>query len=451
MLLNFTFENWKSFRDATSFTMLAGKEQRHNPRIPRVAKYPLRALPVAAIYGGNASGKSNFFQALGFAKQLIVNGVQPDAPIPTHPFLLDDACAVQPTRMVFEILADGTVYEFSFAVSHAAVQEERLAKITSNGKIELYKRTKQKFNILSGAKEKDRLEFVAQSTRPNQLFLTTATVLNVSLFQPVYRWFQDTLILIAPDARFIQLEYLANAKHPLGAAVSNMISQLDTGITRLHGEDTQFPLPEAAKTNLSTRLPEGFSGPMLISDPSGNSRRLIVTKRNGELITKQLFACHKKTNGEEALFDMEMESTGTLRAIDLLPAFALLSSARKPPVYVIDELDRSMHTHLTRALLEAYLSACTNTSRSQLLFTTHDVQLMDLNLLRREEMWIAERDAAGASKLFSLGDFKDIRKNEDIRRSYLQGRFGGIPRILSLPGSMMADSASPTNTAQEAE
>jgi AAA15 family ATPase/GTPase len=110
-------------------------------------------------------------------------------------------------------------------------------------------------------------------------------------------------------------------------------------------------------------------------------------------------------------------------------------------VYVIDEVDRSLHTLLTHKLLDAYLATCSTETRTQLLLTTHDVLLMDQNLLRRDEMWVAERDASGNSSLMSFSEYKDIRYDKDIRKSYLQGRLGGIPRIL-LSGNFMTTSQS---------
>lgn len=131
---------------------------------------------------------------------------------------------------------------------------------------------------------------------------------------------------------------------------------------------------------------------------------------------------------------MRQESDGSQRIIDLLPAFLELSSESSKKVYVIDEVDRSLHTLLTRHLLESFLSSCSSASRSQLLFTTHDVLLMDQKLLRRDEMWVAERGSLGESHLISFSDFKDVRYDKDIRKSYLQGRLGGIPNIFSMHG-----------------
>ncbi len=137
-----------------------------------------------------------------------------------------------------------------------------------------------------------------------------------------------------------------------------------------------------------------------------------------------------RLDGTEAKFEMRQESDGSQRIIDLLPEFLDISASGSKKVYVIDELDRSLHTHLTRRLIQGYLSSCSAKSRAQLLMTTHDVLLMDQQLLRRDEMWVAERNTDGISSLFSFSEFKDVRYDKDIRKSYLQGRLGGIPRIL---------------------
>ena len=155
----------------------------------------------------------------------------------------------------------------------------------------------------------------------------------------------------------------------------------------------------------------------------------MITRKDGELIAKRLVAFHPKSDGTEVRFEIHQESEGSQRVIDLLPAFLELSAQTLQKVYVIDEIDRSLHPLLIRQLLEEYLSNCSRETRSQLLLTTHNVMLMDQQLLRRDEMWVTERDGAGVSSLFSFSEYKDVRYDKDIRKSYLQGRMGGIPRI----------------------
>ena len=154
-----------------------------------------------------------------------------------------------------------------------------------------------------------------------------------------------------------------------------------------------------------------------------------MTRENGDLVASKCVTVHRLTDGTETHFEVAQESDGSQRFIDRRPAFIDLSSGHSERVYVVDEMDRSLHTLLTRRLLEHYLAACTPKIRAQLLFTTHDVLLMDQRWLRRDEMWVTERDTSGASSLLSFSEYRDVRYDKDIRKSYLQGRLGGIPRI----------------------
>jgi AAA15 family ATPase/GTPase len=253
---------------------------------------------------------------------------------------------------------------------------------------------------------------------------------KVDNFRPVYDWFKNTLELVAPDSRFEPFEQFLDEGHPLYSTMNEMLPQLDTGIAHLGGEEIPFeniPLPEPLKTKLQEDVKEGMTV-RLLTEPI--NERFVVTRKGGELIAKKLVAYHSKADGTEAKFEIRQESDGSQRVIDLLPAFLELSAQVSKKVYVIDEVDRSLHTLLTRRLLEMYLANCSTESRTQLLMTTHDVLLMDQQLLRRDEMWVAERDATGASSLRSFSEYKDVRYDKDIRKSYLQGRLGGIPRIL---------------------
>ncbi|MPN24618.1 hypothetical protein SDC9_172019 [bioreactor metagenome] len=142
-----------------------------------------------------------------------------------------------------------------------------------------------------------------------------------------------------------------------------------------------------------------------------------------------MISFHRNGYGELVKFDLSQESEGSLRLLDILPAFLDLERNDSHRVYVIDELDRSWHYALSRRLLGIYLSHCSEHSRAQLLFSTHDLMLMDQDLFRRDEIWIAERGENGASSLFSLANC-GIRHDKDIRKLYLQGALGGIPQLM---------------------
>jgi len=433
MIISFAVENWMSFRDSTKIVMTASKERQHGERVPKINKYQTRVLPIAAIYGGNASGKTNFFKALNFARRLVVQGTQPDSLIPVEPFRLDFANSAHPSRFAFELLIGEDIYEYSFAVTRNAVLEEKLVLITSASEKTLYTRKDGQINIepSPGKNQKDLfLDFVRQGTRDNQLFLTNSISQKVEDFRPVYDWFKDQLVLIAPDARFEGFDQFFDEKHPLYLTMNTKLQQLDTGIVHLGGEEVPFeqiPIPEPLKARLQGELKEGMTCRVIAEVLKD---RYVVTRKDGNLTAKKLVAYHQMADGKEAKFDIRQESDGSQRVIDLLPAFLELTAKNSNRVYIIDELDRSLHTLLTRRMLEGYLASCSTGSRTQLLLTTHDVMLMNQQLFRRDEMWVAERNAGGASTLLSFSDYKDVRYDKDIRKSYLQGRLGGIPRIL---------------------
>ena len=438
MIISLFLENWMSFRNRVTFSMVASRERQHGNRVSKLGKYHTRVLPVAAIYGGNASGKTNFFKALSFAKALVVKGTQPDSLIPVQHFRLDANGSDQPSLFGFELLIDKLIYEFSFKVTRKSVLEEKLVVITSTSEKVLYHRHDGKPNFDDSLTKDQFLWFAFKGTRENQLFLTNSVSQKVENFRPVYDWFKNTLELVAPDSRFEPFEQFIDEGHPLYSTMNEMLPQLDTGIAHLGGEEIPFeniPLPEPIKAKLQEDVKEGMTV-RLLTEPI--KERLVVTRKGGELIAKKLVAYHPKTDGTEVKFEIRHESDGSQRVIDLLPAFLDLSTRTSKKVYVIDEIDRSLHTILTRRMLEVYLANCSKKTRTQLLFTTHDVLLMDQQLLRRDEMWVAERDATGGSSLLSFSEYKDVRYDKDIRKSYLQGRLGGIPRILM--GDTLTDS-----------
>jgi len=430
MIVNFSIENWMSFRNPVSFSMIASRERQHGDRISKINKYKTRLLPISAIYGGNASGKTNLFKALNFARDLIVKGTQPDSLIPIKPFSLDDNLRYRPSRFVFELLIENTIFEYSFAVNQKTVIEEKLVQISGTSEKVLFHRQSNEPNLEKSLKKNQFLDFAFKGTRDNQLFLTNSVSQKIDIFRPIYDWFKNNLKLVAPDTRFASFEQFIDEDHPLYSTLNKMLIQLDTGIIHLGGENIQFEnifFPDSLKTIIQEEVKEGMTI-RIVSEPTND--RFIISRKNDELVAKKLVAFHNKIDGSKTRFDIKNESDGSQRVIGLLPVFLELSATDSNSVFIIDELDRSLHTLLTKQLIEAYLDNCSETSRSQLLFTTHDVLLMDQNIFRRDEMWVTERDHSGISNLISFSEYKDVRYDKDIRKSYLKGHLGGIPRII---------------------
>lgn len=434
MLIRFTVENFLSFRDQVEFSSVASTERQHRERIAFNEHYALRLLPVAAMYGANASGKSNFVRALDFAKQMITRGRSTDQTFPVEPFRLAEECAQKPAVFRFEILADdGICYEYGFQLIREKVVEEHLYELTKTAHRMLFSRGDAV--DISGMKGKlsaedlQFLEFTARGTRQNQLFLTESVERNIDHFESVYRWFRNVLHIVYPDTTARGLEFMITERDELQSFSNMMLVRGDTGIHALETEDVPFEtldVPEAFREKIRGELKENVR---FVLQDIGSGSRFSVRLEKGTLSAKRLISFHTSADGKSRVrFDLGEESQGTQRYVDLLPALYELSNTL-PRVYVIDELDRTLHSDLTRSILTEYFESCSNTPRSQLIFTTHDQMLLDQSLFRRDEMWFVDRGDDGSSSLYSLSDFRGVRNDRDIRRSYRLGRYGGVPRI----------------------
>jgi AAA15 family ATPase/GTPase len=434
MLIKFSVKNWMSFRDESSFSMVASLEKQHSYRVSYTEKNDVKILPIAAIYGGNASGKTSLFKALSFMKNLILIGTRPDDIIPTEQFLLDKKFKDAESSFSISILINEDIFEFSFSTTKTSITKEKLVKINKSSEVVLYDRKDGSPNFSKEFANNDFFKFAFKGTRDNQLFLTNSVSLNINEFRPVYDWFKDCLELIAPDARFSNIDQFFDSRHTSYTMMNEILPQLDTGISRLYGEEIpldSIKLPSHLLNDMEKQFKEGNSVAIFRSNPlNTNDREIIsITKENDKLSAKKLATMHKDVNGNEVQFSMKQESDGTIRLIDMLPAFLEISRQNSNKVIVADEIDRSIHPLMMKKLFETYLYDCSANTRSQLLFTTHNFFYMDQSLLRRDEMWVTERDDQNISKIFSLGDFKDIRYDKDIQKCYFQNRFGGTPNI----------------------
>lgn len=277
------------------------------------------------------------------------------------------------------------------------------------------------------SKNRQFLEFVAQGTRPNQLFLTEALERNVKKLKPLYEWFEDILQVVPATPHYVPLEIRANKEKPFITFLSEFLKQADTGIQSIQtveedvDYDKYFPeLPEQIRLEIEN---DNYSGATIIMFREGASYTLSANE-SGKPRLIRLETLHHGSDGSDISFDFAKESAGTQRLTHLLPIlFDLLFSEK---VYIIDELDRSLHALLPKFFLEAYLKGSTNQHQSQLIFTTHDTHLLDLNLLRKDEIWFLEKNKQGASHLYSLVNLK-MNPDLNIQKGYLQGRFGAIP------------------------
>lgn len=430
MLINFEVRNWRSFRDETQLSMVASRERQHGERLARVKKYRLSILPTAGIYGGNASGKSNLFSALAFMQRLVVKGTHIGRRIGVEPFALDDDSPTRSTSMRVEVLIDEMIYDYQFSITRDFVESEKLVKVTSRSEHVLFQREGQNFSFEVNGESQDRLEFLAKGTRENQLFLTNSVSQNLEVFKPVYDWFSNKLVLITPNSRYARMHRFLDETSDAHVTLNEMLRNLDTGISRTAFEPismSKVDLPQDVLESIRSDLTSGKA--VYVHDERGD-RYLFTADDQDPVTARKMVTFHESADGKkEVQFNVDRESDGTRRLVELLPAFIDLMNDSCDITYVIDELDRSLHALLTRELLNIFLQACNENSRKQLLFTTHDLSIMDQSLLRRDEMWVTERNARGASSLVAVSDFQDSRHDKDVRRSYLHGRMGGVPNL----------------------
>ena len=400
-------------------------------------------LPVAAIYGANAAGKSNLIKAINFAKDLIVEGTRSGKAIPVATFKLGDY-SKKPSKFEFIFTYQNAFYSYGFTLNSSQIFEEWLYGIPSNRKREvLYferntsenKETSVEYGaILRGKrnKEKQFLEFIAKGTRPNQLFLTEAVERNVGILEPVFNWFKRVLTIIPAEARYRGLEIGILSSKDFTSFLSNFLKFSGTGIDSIALDkvpidfDSHFPdVPETMREKLKQQLAEASKDSMVMIDNMAGKRYLLMKGEQNQISLRQLKTRHRNEQGQLIYFFIDEESEGTQRLINLIPTLFILKKNPEKVIF-LDELDRRLHPLLSRQFLEFSLQCKIHESRSQLIFTTHDTNLLDLELLRRDEIWFVEKNQQGASHLYSLAEFK-IRPDLRVEKGYLNGRFGAIP------------------------
>ena len=434
MLVSFAVTNWKSIRDEICISSIASDNDVRRNSIPMIENYNSKLIPFMSLYGANASGKSNFVDALSFAREMIVEGVRARSAIPTIPFLLDKVSIKRPSSFKFEILVDNTVYGYEFAANEHEVLHEKLTDLTNYDDEKILFRRNQnrgKFKV-SDDLDPELMKFAFRTTRDNQLFLNSSMSANIDAFSHIYNWFENSLLIVTPSTTFGPMHLLADERNPISQQMSQMLNHLDTGIVGF--KNIEVP-SEAVKRIFSSnfvKLESIQEGEVHVHE--FGDQRYTITRKNGSISVTELALQHRQIEGEIVPFNFHMESDGTKRLIDILPALVITTKETtkhsNSKVLVVDEIDRSLHPILTKSLINSYLDACSKDSRSQLICTTHDLLLMDLDTLRPDEMWITERDNNGVSKLYSISQFNELKGNEDIRKFYVAGKFGGIPNIL---------------------
>ena len=432
MLIRFAVENFMSFRDEQIFSMVAGKHTRHPLHIASVNGR--RILKGSFIFGANASGKSNFIKAIYAAKRIVLHDLNA-ARIERSYFRLDPESREKNCVFQFDIFAEGSFYSYGYAFSYCnkEIVSEWLYRIEDGDELCVFERDIQngRTSIIThldlSEDNKYRLRIYGEDLPKDRTFLNEIArkeVINTEQFTPfrdVWKWFCN-LIVILPDMR---ISYEGYNQIAADSEFHHILSALDTGIRSIS-------VREESLDKVFRSLPDSFHDMLAFNiesllNKSGSRLNITISGelysfyRNGEdiAVMKQLM---DHGNADE-LFSYGDESDGTKRLFDLLPYIA---DKGEPKVILIDEIDRSFHTNLVIRYIGLFYERSKG-HNMQLIATLHDVNLMNFDIVRQDEIWFATRnEATGASSLYSLNRFQ-IRFDKKIIKDYLLGRYGSIP------------------------
>ena len=423
MLIEFKFSNFLSYKEMTSFSMVAGKERTNSKTLASIPKFRLKLLPLAAIYGANASGKSNLIKALGFLKTLVTTQrVKGKIPL-RHFYYSEDKNTISNFEISF--LVNELIYEFKIACNEDGLLYEELIERNSRSEKTLYLRDKDKVQINPKINSHDAIQCVADRSlnRPCPL-LTTLSSMKFKPFEGVFRWFSEELKVIHQDSFLIPYGLDIGENDSRNTLLSEVLRGTDTGISAL----VSTPVSESSLRLLPSERNELLStvchGSQLIKEAGGG--RLLAYLKDGDLAFRRLNAAHE-ISGKEYLIPLEEESTGTKKIIDLAPAIIDLLLSKKNCVYVIDGIDHGLHMEINYLLVRRFLENVNSNTRKQLIFTSQDTNLLRRAGLRRDEIWFVERRRNSPSQLVNAVEFKGLRIDSSLQKLYEEGRLGALP------------------------
>ncbi len=440
MLIRVSVENFKSFDKREELSMVSSSKIQGN-KSHKIKIKQISLLKNAVVYGANASGKSNLFRVFDFIKATITEGIPVNS---TNDFCrnsMENKSRESVFELQFTVGDKFYAYGFSVILSERKITEEWLYELLQDGTANnLFVRKGDNAPIL-GEKVKltkaelNRFSIYAEdfAGHNGQLFLSEMNrgkkyeeTSKLLFFKEVYNWLNNNIIILNPDMGISNTDAYYNQESL--EKISQLIQTFDTGVSQIYTRvismdelskmipvevlsgifaslKRQMQMTNMPKIQMSWRLADGFFNIKI----EGNEEPEITT-----LVLK-----HGKSIFD---FNFSEESDGTKRLFDLID---MLLTKRDDTLFVVDELERSLHPKLTEHFLELFMQAHEG-ERMQLLFTTHEDTIMDQELFRRDEIWFVERDANNASKIYSLDRFKE-RYDKKLSKAYLEGRYGAIP------------------------
>lgn len=440
MLLQYVVSNFKSIGRPVEFSMFpiqATSDKRFLKSVP--TKYgKWEVLRRGGFFGPNASGKSSFIESIAFARAFIVDGQKSGKGIRVEQFRGDCEELEGVSTFQFVFYLNEEVYEYGFSLDRRQVHEEWLVQMAEDGFAPLFTRVtdewgKTEIDIEGEIAPEDSgermlaevLKGTIREKQRNQLFLYKLYDNGIEKAELIMGWFKS-LQIIFPETKVRALPIRMQADVELRNYIGSMLHRMDTGVFDISVASKEIDFHDFAE---EVQVPQeiiedieeigngivNFAGKYFIFAEDKKKRIVLV----------QLKFTHK-LNNKRVEFDIDEESDGTQRLLDLLPMLFAMREDQHA-IYFVDEIDRSLHTKLTQYLLREFIKCCEDTY-NQIIFTAHDVNLINTNAFRQEEIWFIEKNDSGESRLRPLSDF-NLREGQDALKAYLNGRFGAIPMV----------------------
>ena len=402
MILEFSVANYLSFKDKVTFSMIANSSKGLDDNY--IMLNEKKVLKTAAVYGSNASGKSNLFKVLTTVILMLrnSNSIDINTKLPLIPFKFDDDYLDKPSEFEIKFVINNIRYVYGFVADVNKIYDEYLYFYPNGRETKIFDRTNVN-DYSFPQKDEKILKEIATKNASNKFFLATATNWNFEKTKPAYEFLTTGIGTCANIEELNDMAFIAyeDNKDNLKAFALDFLKKTDFNI-----EDYKI-----SKIDIPQEL--------LIGIPEF----LTKTMKEKPKAYQVLF----KHNGSKNFLSLEEESLGTQIVFAFIPFIA--DTLKNKKVLVIDELDKSLHPYLVQYIVEIFNNSEFNKNGSQLIFNTHDTNLLDLNILRRDQIWFTEKNKEnGVSDLYPLSDFS-VRKQENVEKGYMLGKYGAVPFI----------------------
>ena len=416
MLIEFSVGNYLSIKDRQTLRLDASSISEYKDQLIDAGRYQL--LRSAVIYGANASGKSNVLKAIATMRRIVLSSAQRSsaAEIEVEPFLLSTETENAPSYFEIIFLLKNIRYRYGFEVDQKAVRSEWLFELKKKQEKPLFLREEDGIDVSKNFKEGQDIE---DKTRNNALFLAICDQFNGSISKQIMAWFTSLMSLSGlHHENYAMLLSRFFAVEDIKDTVMNLIKMVDLGFTGIEVES-------------------GANSEKLLNALRLNGREDVVDLVENQL-TKSIKTIHHKYDSEqklvgEVLFDFHTnESEGTKKFLDII--VVLCVSLMTGKCVLADELDAKLHPLMTQAIIRLFNDPVTNPNNAQLIFATHDTNLLAQGGFRRDQIYFTEKDQYGATCLYSLVEYQEqngdkVRKDRSFEKDYIQGRYGAIPFI----------------------